>query len=38
LFKDLPKWTAYYRDDHGENLPERAEYLKKIGQAEEKTI
>ena len=38
LFKDLPKWTAYYRKDHEDNLPERAEYLKKIGQVEQARI
>ena len=30
LFKDFPKWTAVYRKD-GCTLPERTEYLKRIG-------
>jgi cupin superfamily acireductone dioxygenase involved in methionine salvage len=33
FFKALPKWEAYYRKEHGDSLPEREEYLKKIGLA-----
>jgi len=35
LFKYLPKWDAYYRDEHGDSLPEREEYLKQVGLAKD---
>jgi 1,2-dihydroxy-3-keto-5-methylthiopentene dioxygenase len=31
LFKELPKWEAYYREEHGDKLPEREAYLEQVG-------
>jgi 1,2-dihydroxy-3-keto-5-methylthiopentene dioxygenase len=37
LFKDFPKWTAFYRKEGGE-VTSRAAYLKQVGMSEKEDV